>query len=164
MSLCPAGRNRRFRWPVRDPAVPIASVAEDARNLALAGSLLFGFPATWWKFSTDANAYIPSILLLLCTDYIQARRLEARRLEARRLEARGWRPPRLEARRSTVVAGLAHAGAMLFHELAILFLPVALFRLRKNPELWQANSRRPSCRSRLDTSLRIGLRQKRRYP
>jgi hypothetical protein len=79
------------------------------QSLALAGSLLFGFSATWWKFATDADAYIPSILLLLCADYI------------------------LEARRSTVVAGLAHAGAMLFHELAILFLPVALFRLRKNP-------------------------------
>jgi hypothetical protein len=38
----------------------------------------------------------------------------------------------LERRRTTVAAGLAHAGAMLFHELAILFLPVALFRLRKN--------------------------------
>lgn len=80
------------------------------RNLALAGSMLFGFSATWWKFASDADAYIPSILLLLCADHL------------------------LESRRSTVAAGLAHAGAMLFHELAILFLPVALFRLRKNPK------------------------------
>jgi hypothetical protein len=32
-----------------------------------------------------------------------------------------------------VLAGLVQASAMLFHELAILFLPVALFRLRKRP-------------------------------
>jgi hypothetical protein len=78
-------------------------------SVALAGSILFAFSATWWKFATDANAYIPSILLLLCANQI------------------------LEARRSPLAAGLAHAGAMLFHELAILFLPVALFRLRKDP-------------------------------
>src|SRR5690242_1219279 len=28
-------------------------------------TLLFALSATWWKFSTDANAYIPSVLFLL---------------------------------------------------------------------------------------------------
>ncbi len=77
-------------------------------DLALAGAFLFAFSATWWKFAADANAYVPSILLLVCADLL------------------------LERRRPAVAAGFAHAGAMLFHELAILFLPVALFRLRKN--------------------------------
>ena len=31
---------------------------------------LFAFSATWWKFSTDANAYIPSVLFLLISFYL----------------------------------------------------------------------------------------------
>ena len=64
---------------------------------AIAGALAFAFAATWWKFSTDADAYIPAIFLLLCANDL------------------------LETRRSPILAGLAHAAAMLFHELAILF-------------------------------------------
>jgi len=74
---------------------------------AIAGALAFAFAATWWKFSTDADAYIPSIFLLLCANDL------------------------VETRRSVVLAGLAHAAAMLFHELAFLFLPIALFRLKE---------------------------------
>ncbi|MGD0047814.1 MAG: hypothetical protein ABSE42_12440 [Bryobacteraceae bacterium] len=74
---------------------------------AIAGALAFAFAATWWKFSTDADAYIPSIFLLLCANDL------------------------LETRRSVVLAGVTHAAAMLFHELAILFLPVALWRLKE---------------------------------
>ena len=33
-------------------------------------ALLFAFSATWWKFSTDANAYIPSVLFLLISFYL----------------------------------------------------------------------------------------------
>jgi hypothetical protein len=33
-------------------------------------TLLFAFSATWWKFSTDANAYIPSVLCLLVSFYL----------------------------------------------------------------------------------------------
>lgn len=75
--------------------------------LSIAGALVFGFSATWWRFATDANAYVPSIFLLLCADIL------------------------LENPSGAVLAGFAQAGAMLFHELALLFLPVALFRLRK---------------------------------
>jgi hypothetical protein len=72
---------------------------------AIAGALAFAFAATWWKFSTDADAYIPSIFLLLCANDL------------------------LETRRNVVLAAVAHAAAMLFHELAFLFLPIALLRL-----------------------------------
>lgn len=70
-------------------------------------TLLFAFSATWWKFSTDANSYIPSVLfLLLCFHKL------------------------LSGRRSqSVTLGLLHAGAMLFHQLAIWFYPVALVGL-----------------------------------
>ncbi|MGB7762017.1 MAG: hypothetical protein WBL61_19455 [Bryobacteraceae bacterium] len=74
---------------------------------AIAGALAFAFAATWWKFSTDANAYIPSIFLILCANDL------------------------LETRRRVVLAGVTHAAAMLFHELAILFLPIALWRLKE---------------------------------
>jgi len=75
-------------------------------ELAVAGALAFAFAATWWRFSTDADAYIPSVFLLLCANDL------------------------VETRRGAALAGMAHAAAMLFHELAILFLPVALFRLK----------------------------------
>jgi len=74
---------------------------------ALAG-LTFGFSATWWRFATDSNAYVPSICLVLCS-YLLIRK-----------------------QKPAALAGLSLAGAMLFHELAILFLPVALLALRNN--------------------------------
>lgn len=73
----------------------------------LIAALTFGFSATWWKFATDANAYIPAIFLLLCAYLL------------------------LEDSRMLWLAGLAQAAAMLFHELAIFFLPVALLLLWK---------------------------------
>jgi hypothetical protein len=36
-------------------------------DTAVWGSLLFGFSATWWRFASDANAYIPATTLLLAT-------------------------------------------------------------------------------------------------
>jgi len=72
-------------------------------------ALTFGFSATWWKFATDADAYIPAVFLLLCAYLLLV----------------------LENRRTIWLAGLAHAVAMLFHELAIFFLPVALLLLWK---------------------------------
>jgi hypothetical protein len=83
-------------------------------GLGTAGALVFAFSATWWKFAGDANAYVPAIFLLLCANLLLANR------------------------RTTVLAGCAHAGAMLFHELAIFFLPAALPSLRKNRGLLAA--------------------------
>ncbi len=77
-------------------------------DAAMAGALAFAFAATWWKYSTDADAYIPSIFLLLCANDL------------------------LESRRRIVLAALTHAAAMLFHELAILYLPVAVFQVYRS--------------------------------
>jgi len=74
--------------------------------ISIAGALLFAFAATWWRFATDSDAYIPSIFFLLCALHF------------------------LETRAHPAPAALCHAAAMLFHQLAILFLPFALFRLR----------------------------------
>ncbi len=76
------------------------------------GALLFAFSATWWKFATDADAYIPSIFLLLCAYCV--------------IEASENAPIF-----GLIIAGLIMAGAMLFHELAIFFLPVAVLALKR---------------------------------
>ena len=75
------------------------------RDVAVPAALLFAFSATWWKFASDANAYVPSICLLLCAVLLLGRKPHA--------------------------SALLHAAAMLFHQLAILFLPAALLRLRR---------------------------------
>lgn len=70
--------------------------------LATVLTLLFSFSATWWKFSIDANAYIPSVLLLLVSFYLV-------------LPSHKPRP---------LLVALTHSVSMLFHQLAIFFFPV----------------------------------------
>lgn len=79
-----------------------------SRMWSTVAALAFAFSATWWKFATDADAYIPSIFFVLCAYVL------------------------LGQRRSAVVAGLATFAAMMFHQLAIIFLPAAIVRLRKD--------------------------------
>lgn len=82
--------------------------------LSSALTVVFSFSATWWKFSTDANAYVPAVLLLL---------LSFRLL----LPGRDSRP---------VAVGLAHTAAILLHQLAVLFYPVAVLGLlQQRPDL-----------------------------
>ena len=77
--------------------------ADEFQALLIAG--VFSLSATWWKFATDCNAYIPAILVLVI---------------AARFVMPGHRP-------MPVVVALLHTCAMLFHELAVLFfLPAAV--------------------------------------
>ncbi len=71
------------------------------RGTAVAGALAMAFSATWWKYSTDCDAYIPGIFFVLVAWFF--------------LETGRWLP-----------AAFALAAAMLFHELSILILPAAL--------------------------------------
>lgn len=64
--------------------------------------LLFSFSATWWKFSTDADAYIPSVLFILISFYLI-------------LPAQKARP---------VLVALTFSLGMCFHQLAVIFYPV----------------------------------------
>src|SRR5215212_9613730 len=48
--------------------------------LAVCLTLLFAFSATWWKFSTDADAYTPSVLFLLISFYLVLPKHKARPL------------------------------------------------------------------------------------
>lgn len=78
-------------------------------SLSVPAALLFGFSATWWRFAADVNAYVPSIFFLLCASIL------------------------IERRSPALFAGLAHATAMLLHQLAVFFLPVAVMRLWSRP-------------------------------
>lgn len=65
-------------------------------------TLLFALSATWWKFSTDANAYIASVFFLLLSFYLV-------------LPERKPRP---------LVCALCFFAAMCFHQLAVIAFPV----------------------------------------
>jgi hypothetical protein len=82
------------------------------RDNSAALALLFAFSATWWKFAVDADAYIASVFFLLVAYSL--------------LIARQPRPP---------LIALAHAVAMLFHELAVFFFPVAAYSLYRKQGL-----------------------------
>jgi hypothetical protein len=73
------------------------------RYAAVLSSIVLGLSAVWWKLSTDADAYILSVLLILVC-----------------LKTLLGPSPRW------YIAGLALAGAMLIHELASLFLLAAI--------------------------------------
>jgi hypothetical protein len=67
-------------------------------------TLLFAFSAVWWKFATDADSYILSVLFMLISFYLI-------------LPGRKPRP---------YMVAVTHALAMCFHQLAVLFFPVIL--------------------------------------
>ena len=71
---------------------------------AITLTFLFAFSATWWKYSTDANSYIPSILLLLLSFYFALPR----------------RKP------NPILVALVYALSLCLHQMAILFFPVLL--------------------------------------
>jgi hypothetical protein len=83
-----------------------------AREISAAFALLFAFSATWWKFAADADAYIASVFFLLISYSI--------------LIARQPRP---------LLIAVAHAVAMLFHELAVFFFPAAAYSLYRKQGL-----------------------------
>ncbi len=74
------------------------------RGAAVAGALAMAFSATWWKYATDCDAYIPAIFCLLLAWLF--------------LASGRW-----------LSGAFALAAAMLFHELSILILPGALLAL-----------------------------------
>lgn len=74
-----------------------------SRYLCWVLTLLFAVSATWWKFSTDADAYIASVLFLLVSFYLLHPALKPRPL----------------------LLALAFSLSMCFHQLAVFFYPVA---------------------------------------
>ncbi len=77
-------------------------------------ALAFAFSATWWRYSPNADAYIPAVFFLLLSCFLL-----------------------LPDRRSRPLAlAITHACAMLFHQLAVMFYPVAVAGLLlQHPDL-----------------------------
>ena len=78
-----------------------------SRRHALAVTGLLAFSAGWWRFSTDANVYIISIAFVLLSFFLAYR----------------------ADRRRPYLAACSLAMAMLFHQLAIFFLPAFFLAL-----------------------------------
>ena len=66
-------------------------------------TLLFALSAHFWRYASDADAYVLSLAWLLLAFYFLGRN-----------------------RASVVQVGLAHVGAMLVHQLAVWFFPAAM--------------------------------------
>jgi hypothetical protein len=90
---------------------------------AITLTLLFAFSATWWKYSTDADAYIPSILLLLLSFYFALPR----------------RKP------NPVLVALIYALSLCLHQMAIVFFPVLVFAIFVQDEALPRKRRVRSC-------------------
>jgi hypothetical protein len=78
-----------------------------SRYLCYVLTLLFAFSATWWKYSTDADAYVPSVLFLLISFYLILPTQKAR----------------------PILVAVTYSLSMCFHQLAFLFGPVLLLGL-----------------------------------
>ena len=98
---------------------------ETLRSLyfAITLTLLFAFSATWWKYSTDANAYIPCILFLLLSFYFALPR----------------RKP------NPVLVGLIFALSLCLHQMAIIFFPVLLVAIFVQDEALTQKRRIMNC-------------------
>ena len=79
-------------------------LSETLRSLYLSVclTLLFAFSATWWRFSTDANAYIPSVLFVLLSFYLVLPNHKARPL----------------------LLAVTFFISLAFHQLAVVMFPV----------------------------------------
>src|SRR5262245_6590319 len=86
--------------------------------VALCLAMAFGFSSTWWRFATDAASYVPSTLLIVMCLWLLVRR----------------------ERPSPIATGLLLCGAMLLHQMAVLFVPAALLAL------WQRSRDQPRSR------------------
>jgi len=90
---------------------------------AITLTLLFAFSATWWKYSTDANAYIPGILFLLLSFYF----------------ALPLRKP------SPVLVASIYALSLCLHQMAIIFFPVLAFAIFVQDEALPQKRRLLNC-------------------
>ena len=93
-------------WVLHRLLLRITNSAYVATSLAA----LFAFSSTWWKFATDADAYILGTLPLIVAAYLTYASNEPR----------------------PAIIGFVHAWGMLVHQLAaIFFVPAALHIYRK---------------------------------
>jgi hypothetical protein len=73
--------------------------------LSISLAFLFALSAVFWRFATDADAYILSTLFLVAAFHVLC----------------------VSPKKRPLLVGLLHAAAMLIHQLAIFFFPAAAF-------------------------------------
>ena len=84
-----------------------------SESAALLLSAFLAFSGTWWRFATDADAYVLSVFFLTGCALLLVSRQRSR----------------------PIVVAVLHAFAMLVHQLAVFFFPAALIALwRSRPE------------------------------
>ena len=95
----------------------LAQILKSPRAVLLLGAL-FAFAGTWWRYATDAGAYIPSIaVLIVCAGLLLP----------------GQRP-------RPILVALLHSAAMLIHQLGLFLLAAAVYALwRQDRERRQRN-------------------------
>lgn len=85
----------------------ILSHALRSSYLSITLTMLFAFSATWWRFATDADAYVVSVLFLLISLYLI-------------LPGRNPHP---------LLVAVTFSASMCFHELSVFFYPVVVVGL-----------------------------------
>jgi hypothetical protein len=89
----------------------------DSTYLAVCFTVLFGCSATWWRFASDSNAYVPAVAMTVFA-----------------LGLAWSKPPH-----HPVFVGMAHAGAMVLHQLAVFaFLPLGVQLFRNSSTPWKS--------------------------
>lgn len=93
----------------------ILSLSIRSTYLVWSLTLLFAFSGTWWKFSTDADAYIPSVLFLLVSFCLV-------------LPVKKPRP---------FLLAILFSASVCLHQIAVIFFPVLILSI-----VWQSASRK----------------------
>ena len=84
-------------------------------------TLLMALSAVWWKFSTDANAYVPSVFLLVVAALLLT--------DPRRCP-------------SGAKVGVLHALSTLLHQISIFFFPAVIVAIWAHPNWRNAQEKR----------------------
>jgi hypothetical protein len=79
-------------------------VISESTYLSAVLAFAFAFSATWWRYSPNADAYIPAVFFLIMSFFLIVP----------------------ERRDRPFALAVTHACAMLFHQLAVMFYPVAV--------------------------------------
>ena len=111
-----------------------ARLLTNSSAIAVFCATIFAFGATWWKFSTDADPYIVTVLFLLLTIRYVARER-----------------PRL------FLAAICQTVAMLFHELSVFAYVPVIAAIAFDKERSKATRLRLSCVYVLSTAVCVAI-------
>jgi hypothetical protein len=91
-------------------------------DLAMIGVFVIAFSFGMWFYSTNVEVYMPPMFFILCCLYLMT--------------------SQLNRTSDSLLVGALHSGAVLFHQVNILFLPVVMYWLyskRKQLPVWKCS-------------------------